>query len=508
MVDVLLAPLRTASEMWRNGRRAEALPLFEDAIRQEPDNVRSYVLAARAYAEMYDFVQMEDVFAKLLRRAPKHPGVHHYIGETYAEFRLPDRAIASYERASRLPGAGPRTWMELASLYERAHRLEEAAELIDRTLAAGGQAPLAMLVAGRIQRRRGRVDEAEATFRRLIERLPPDAELASVSWGELALIKDEQGQWKQAIEAIERCKRIQRAQGGPSLQLAEVVQQRLSALIAGLTRDDVRRWRDEAADLPPRRTALLTGFPRSGTTLLEQVLDAHPDCVSSEERDFIGKELFIALMGNRPEASMLERLNDLPGARIAAERDRYFQAMEFLLGEPVAGRVHIDKNPAYNQTIPQVLRFFPETRLVVAIRDPRDVILSCYLRWLPLNAVSAQFLDVERAARQYALDMGAWLRLRELIEEPWVEIRYEDVVTDLPGQAQRALSTLGLPWSDDVLGYRERLLSSTKQVTSPTYDAVAQPVYAKAVGRWRNYEDLLEPALKTLEPFVREFGYR
>ena len=69
--------------------------------------------------------------------------------------------------------------------------------------------------------------------------------------------------------------------------------------------------------------------------------------------------------------------------------------MEYLLGEPIAGRMHLDKNPAYNLTIPLVLRFFPETRLIVALRDPRDVVLSCYLRYLPLNSVSVRFLDIE-----------------------------------------------------------------------------------------------------------------
>jgi Sulfotransferase family len=253
--------------------------------------------------------------------------------------------------------------------------------------------------------------------------------------------------------------------------------------------------------------ALLTGFPRSGTTLLEQVLDAHPDLVSSEERDFIGKELFITVMGQRAKTPLLELLNDLRVPQIEAERERYFLAMEYLLGQSVGGRVHLDKNPAYNLTIPQVLRFFPETRLIVALRDPRDVVLSCYLRFLPLNAVTVRFLDIQRTADRYALDMGAWLKLRELIDVPWCEIRYEDTVGDLAGQARRALATLDLPWSDDVLNYRQRLIGSTKQVTSPTYEAVAQPIYTKAIGRWRHYERLLEPDLKTLEPFIREFGY-
>jgi hypothetical protein len=89
---------------------------------------------------------------------------------------------------------------------------------------------------------------------------------------------------------------------------------------------------------------------------------------------------------------------------------------------------------------------------------------------------------------------------------PWCEIRYEDTVADAEKQARRALDTLSLPWDNQVLDYRKRLLE-TKRVSSPTYAAVAEPIYTRAIGRWKNYEQLLEPAMKTLEPFIREFGY-
>ena len=108
--------------------------------------------------------------------------------------------------------------------------------------------------------------------------------------------------------------------------------------------------------------------------------------------------------------------------------------------------MHLDKNPAYNLTIPLVLRFFPEARLIVALRDPRDVVLSCYMRYLPLNTVSVRFLDTKCTAERYALDMTAWLKYREMIEVPWCEIRYEDTVADAEGQAPRAryaFSSLG-----------------------------------------------------------------
>jgi hypothetical protein len=203
---------------------------------------------------------------------------------------------------------------------------------------------------------------------------------------------------------------------------------------------------------------------------------------------------------------LLDALDALPADQVSKQRDRYFRFMEYLLGEPIQDRMHLDKNPAYNLTIPLVLRFFPETRLIVALRDPRDVVLSCYLRYLPLNAVSVRFLDTKRTADRYALDMTAWLKYRELIDVPWCEIRYEDTVVDAEKQVRRALDTLSLPWDNQVLNYRQRLLN-TKRVTSPTYAAVAEPIYTRAIGRWRNYERLLEPAMKTLEPFIREFGY-
>ncbi len=506
MIDGPSQRLQAARSLWNEGRHADAITLFDEAIRQEPNNVRVYVMAARAYAEKFDFERMRQTHDKLIARAPRHPGVHHYIGETFDLLKLPQRALASFERAAALPGAGAPTWMELASLYERAHRLEEAEALIERTVRSGFDLPLVALVRGRIERRLKRSQEAEATFCELIRRLPEDSEWACQAWGEIALIKDHEGDYRGAIDAIEKCKRMQKRHETPFLQASEKLERQIIEMIGAITREHFRQWRDGAQHLAPRRMALLTGFPRSGTTLLEQVLDAHPDLVSSEERDFIGRELLHTVTTRRGKTTLLEAIDCLRIDEIERCGERYFAAMEYLLGESIGARMHLDKNPSYNLMIPLMLRVFPETQLIVALRDPRDVVLSCYLRYLPLNAVSVHFLDLERTAKRYALDMSAWLKFREIVETPWCEIRYEDTVADLESQARRALDFLDLTWDEQVLNYRERVLSS-KRVTSPTYEAVAQPVYTRAIGRWKNYEHVLEPALETLQPFIREFGY-
>ncbi len=290
--------------------------------------------------------------------------------------------------------------MELASLYERSHRLDEAEELIERTVREGFDLPLVSLVRGRIQRRQKRLEQADATFRSLVERLPADSEWACRAWSELALMKDEAGDYDGAIDAIERCKGAQRLHEARHWTASEKIHAKMNEMLAAIRRDDLRRWRNEAARLTPRRVALLTGFPRSGTTLLEQLLDTHPELVSSEERDFVGKDFLHGLIAGNGKTPLLDVMNDRGVAEMESQRGRYFQATEYLLGESVGDRLLLDKNPSYNLTIPLMLRLFPETRLVIALRDPRDVVLSCYLRYLPLNPVSVWFLDVRRTAEK------------------------------------------------------------------------------------------------------------
>ena len=253
--------------------------------------------------------------------------------------------------------------------------------------------------------------------------------------------------------------------------------------------------------------AVLASFPRSGTTLLEQVLDSHPGLVSSDEREAFGRDIFPAIW--RTEQTPLptaQALDNAPPERLAAQRERYLAYMEAALNEPIGDRIHLDKNPTLTLLIPGMVRLFPETKLLIALRDPRDVILSCFMQYLPLNTNSVCFLTLERTARRYAHDMGIWRRFREIACTPWIEVRYEDCVTHLEREARRALEFLGLPWDPQVLQDRERLKS--KAVASPTYEAVSQPLYTSAIGRWKNYRKYLEPCLEILQPSIDAFGYQ
>src|SRR4029077_163572 len=100
---------------------------------------------------------------------------------------------------------------------------------------------------------------------------------------------------------------------------------------------------------------------------------------------------------------------------------------------------------------------------------------SCFMQYLPLNANSIYFLDLKRAAQRYANDIGLWLKLRDKIASPWLEVRYEDTVLRLETEARGGWEFLGLTWEADLLDYRDRL--KQKPVASPTYEAVSKPLY-------------------------------
>ncbi|XAM01391.1 sulfotransferase [Phycisphaeraceae bacterium D3-23] len=507
LIDQMTDTLQMGKACWERGKRDEALALYERGVKELPHNIRAYLLAARVHAERYRLAEMEVMLDRLRLLAPDHPGVHHYIAETYTLTNQTGCAVAAYEKACALPGVQPGTWMELAAQYERSHRLDEARGLVERARSQGLRLPLLALIEARLLLRDKRPDAAEAALRDLIGKLPADEEWACKAWADLALLYDRQGEYEQAIEAIGTCKQAQRGRCAKEQTAANSVLARFGAMVQSISAPDFNRWRDEAADLPDTRSAILAGFPRSGTTLLEQVLDAHDELVSSEERDYLGKVQFDEIQRPGQRAGpILDVLNGLSIKRIRTEQQNYFNVMEQLLGEPIAGRMHLDKNPAYNLFLPVLLRLFPQSRILIALRDPRDVVLSCYLRYLPLNPVSVNFLSVERTAQRYALDMNAWLKFRDIVPNPWCEVRYEDSVADLEKQARRALETLGLPWDPAVMDYRERL-GKERQVSSPTYEAVKQPVYTRAVGRWKHYEEHLAPAFETLAPFIEAFGY-
>ena len=496
--------LARARQLWDSGATDAALRAFDRAVAERPQNVRAHLEAARAFGGRFEIARAESLLERATDLDGQDPAVATQIAVTYGRIYREHRAIALLE-AMPARTAGARA--ELAALYERAGRLDDALAEIDacRAIAPGAAEP--SLARARLLRRQGEREAAHALLPDLTqEGLPPA--LRAEAWTELCYIHDLEGETDRAAAAIAEAHAVLRAlpQTPDLLKRARANNRLVAKLARAFRAGTLARWREMSPQegLP---TAHLTGFPRSGTTLLEQCLDAHPGLIASPERPTFTRDTLPALCragGGPLEIATLDRV-----ARDAArrERTRYLDFMGAALGEPIGDRVHLDKNPNHTGLIPGLLRLDPHARIVFALRDPRDVVTSCVLRTFRLTEFSAMLLDWGTACELYATEMGAWLRYRERIPHgQWVEVRYESMVADPMAQVRRVLPTLGLDWDDGVTRYRDGLKG--KIVNSPTQTEVRQPIHDRAIGRWRAYRRHLGPHLHILAPFIEAFGYQ
>ncbi len=499
--------LQQARALWQMNHFDEALALFDKAVRKYPQNLVALVDASRALGTRFEITRAEALLDRLVKLGAHNPQLLHLAGQSFRMIFRPDKAMQCFEQVVKMTRQIPDSYLELAVLYERRHRVQEAYSLIEECLRAEPDYLEAELFKARLLRRLKDRAGAETIFRKLAENEDALPQVRAQAWTEIAQQLDRDGDYDGAMASLLHAKEHLRADEAALLKESEGLQRYLCNLAEALGPDQWQRWADAGKAFPTKKMAVLASFPRSGTTLLEQVLDSHPGLVSSDEREAFGRDIFPAMW--RTEHTPMpsaEALDNRPVERLAAQRERYFTYMAAALNEPIGDRVHLDKNPTMTLLLPGMLRLFPEAKLLIALRDPRDVVLSCFMQYLPLNTNSVCFLTLERAARRYAHDMGVWLKLREAICSPWLEVRYEDCVLHLEREARRALEFLGLPWDPQVLAYRDRM--KTRAVSSPTYEAVSQPLYTSAIGRWKNYRKHLEPCLEILQPSIKAFGYQ
>jgi len=269
----------------------------------------------------------------------------------------------------------------------------------------------------------------------------------------------------------------------------------------------IRRWRGEVSDPPiHQRLAFLGGHPRSGTTLLEQILGAHPAMAVFDEPPAFVHEILEKLAPLNGATPLTANALDTPASgQRASYRQRYLKSLFRENNDEPNAEVLLDKNPSPTAALHLWLRIFPDLKALIALRDPRDVIVSCFFQRQMLNPTNANFLSLERTAKHFADLMDVWLRLRELGGFDWMESRYEDLVSNLESEGRRVTEFLGLSWHERQANYHEG--AGKKFVFAPTYNEVARPVYGHAVGRWQHYAEALAPIQQRLAPYRAAFGY-
>jgi len=416
-----------------------------------------------------------------------------------------DLARQSHERAVSLnPAAGPPLAC-LASLAGRRGDWGVARDLALRSLALDTRQPTAVLAMAGADLAQG---DFEAAKERLIDLLgwsgltPADLALAHGLMGDVQERLDRPRQafahFATANAALRERYKSRFAAGG-----AETTPQWLAWVTDYFLTAAKPAWGppDSLNRSPSSSHVFILGFPRSGTTLLEQVLARADDVVTLEEKDTLAplvREFMSSPVG-------LDRLAAIEDEPLRVRRAAYWDRIADL-GVEAGGKIVIDKLPLNTMKLPIIAKLFPDARIIFALRDPRDVVLSCFRQRFAMNASMFQFLTLDGTARFYDAVMRLADIYRTKLTLDLKLHRYEALVEDFEGATKAACAFVGARWSADMAQFASRL--DGRAVATPSSTQVARGLYAAGVGQWRRYAADLAPIIPILAPWVAKFGYR
>jgi tetratricopeptide (TPR) repeat protein len=427
------------------------------------------------------------------------------IGLLLTNLGEPRRAEVALRQARADKSAPTGALLTVIAVLERTNRLAEARELMDRLLAdpkSELQTPERMALEAQLLQREGKHSEAEVLFTRALpgkeefhrrhQRLFPIAR----SLDALGRYDDA---WRVLTEAhASQVQSIQRQ--SPQWALRALPDMSVTAL--GCDAADVAAWDHSGAPSTAESPVFVVGFPRSGTTLLELALDAHPQLKSMDEQRFVQDALdeLVAAGADYPQ-----RLRDVSREVLDRVRASYWERVAKKVKLAPAERL-VDKNPLNILRLPVIRRVFPHARILLAVRHPCDVLLSCYMQQFRAPDFALLCRSIESLAVGFRRTFDYWYAQSALLAPAVHELGYEDLVRDFESGMRAVTDFLELPWAESMLRPAERA-QAKGYISTPSYAQVTQPVNQKSVDRWKRYEKYFAGALPPLEPYLARWGY-
>jgi Flp pilus assembly protein TadD len=489
------------------GRRPEALRLLQTTVAAAPGDAQAWFRLGRMLFSMQRRGEAREALSRGLAIEPRN--YRALIDAGTVCLRLGELAAASghFQRAAEVAPEAAEPLSALAVVAGLGGDNACARAYAGRALALAPDLVSAQIAIARADAAEDAPAAAEQRLTRLLERADLSDAQRIDAFDLRAECRDALGRDADAFEDYASRNAVVRGVEAPRFVAVGVEGQgdrarRLATWLDGTPRD---LWRGSAgpdrvgAD-ETRRHVFLVGFPRSGTTLLEKILSSHPDIVALEEVDALGAAGNDLLAGG----AGLARLAGLTPADADGRRQAYWRSVRQALGEPIAGRIFVDKMPLHTVLLPLIARLFPDARILFALRDPRDVVLSCFRRRFRMNAAMFEFLTLEGAARYYDTVMRLAESARGRLPLAIMDVRHEALVADFDGEVRRVLDFVGAPWNPSVRDFAAAARGVPKTPSTPQ---VARGLNADGLAQWRRYEAQLAPVAPLLAPWAHRFGY-
>jgi tetratricopeptide (TPR) repeat protein len=472
-------------------RYDEALPWLLRACELEPQSHQFLEFLSETYFEMERFPDALAIYKKMLQLDPDRPSTHNAIGWLIQEEGRMAEARESFETALQLDPNFPPANLGLGGWHEELGELEAAEARFRKTLELhpGHTVALARLATTL----RGKVSDAELG---LIQDRLSDAALtgparSALLFG-LAHVLDDRGDYDAAASALREANSLALANLERKHQTYVPAEHEkfVNNIINTFEPDFFARMK--GIGLETRRPVFIVGLPRSGTTLIEQVLASHSQVFGAGEQP-LGRQDFEMIPGQ------MSRVGDHPfacltdpqaGTALTQIAQRHEDRLRELGGS--ATRV-VDKMPDNYMYLSLLAVLFPRATFIHCRRDLRDVAVSCWMT----NFRSIKWAnDPEHISTRFAQYLRLADHTRATLPATIHEVAYEETVDNLESVARRLIAACGLEWQPSCLDYHK----TRRPVRTASVTQVRQPVYRTSVARWRNYSEPLADLFSALPP--------
>ncbi|HEX4078507.1 MAG TPA: sulfotransferase [Rhizomicrobium sp.] len=488
----------------KHGRDREALSDLEYAHALAPADVTVLNALGLCLEKLGRPREALDALDKATRLAPDFVPGHVNAGRLREALGRSDEARTSYIRAMEL---GQNTHPNLAALAARRADWPTARMHAHQALAINPGLASAEHVLAAVEIAAGDHGAAAGRLSRVLQAasLPLADQATTLSL--LADACDGAGNYAEAFAAYEAGNSALREIHAPRYAnpTVETMRDYVERLSRRFERLPAEGWSPAGANPPgneesPAAHVFIVGFARSGTTLLEEILACHPETVTTQERDGLADAVRDLLA---TEAG-LDRLVALRGGGLARYRRNYWRRIaEF--GLSARSGCLVDKQPYNTIGLPLIAKLFPGAKILFCVRDPRDVVLSCFRRRFAMNATNFQLLDLESAARFYDSVMRLAEFYRTKLALDIREVRYEALVSGFERETAGICDFIGLSGTGQMGNFAAS--AAGRAVVTPSGAQLAGGLNARGVGHWRNYRAQLEPVLPLLRPWIEKFGY-
>ena len=497
--------LLTLAGQWRmrSGQIERALKTFERARELGPDNAEALNGLGICLTMTGRPREALAMFDHALAVAPDKLFLVLYRAQALENVGRLREAQAALEQVVAAEPDNARALEHLANLCVRRGDMAAARDYATRALKITAPLPAATIAIAA-------ADLADRKFeaaRQLIGPLGADPRIGPANQSiALGLLGDALDGLDRPAEAFAAYTAAREALRGPMeamLKGAESAIARVHRLADYFRSTPIAPWRADpsrAATGPVRTHAFLVGFPRSGTTLLEQALASHPDVRTMEEVDCLGDtvgEYFFASDG-------IARFAALGEDALAELRDAYWRRVA-ASGIAADRAVFVDKMPLNSVHLGMVARLFPDAKILFALRDPRDVVLSCFRRRLVMTAHMYELSTLAGAAAFYDAVMRLAALYRDKLGLPTLDLKHEDMIADFDSETRRVCDFLGIEWRDTMRNFAAD--AKDRDIKTPSAAQVVRGLNKDGAGQWRRFAAPMAPVLPVLAPWAARYGY-